>query len=109
MKADKDASDDEEEDDGRLRTAFIGNQGRGRSSGGVFGSVAAEAQVRPPSGVVPVRAGCMIICCCQWVQGMQGSWQGSCGSYAAEAEMCDAGRSKNLLFVPCWLAGCIRL
>ena len=41
IKADKDASDDEGEDDGRLRTAFIGNQPRG----GVLGSLAPEAQV----------------------------------------------------------------
>ena len=48
MKADKDASDDDEEDDGRLRTAFIGGGGLGNPGGGVFGGLAADSQVCSP-------------------------------------------------------------
>ena len=43
---DKDASDGEYEDDGRLRTAFIGSKSKA-APGGVFGSAAAEPEVAP--------------------------------------------------------------
>ena len=46
-KPDKDASDDDEEDDGRLRTAFIGSRSKATAPGrGVFGGLStAEPEV----------------------------------------------------------------